>query len=136
MDTNKHFIDKLAWVHIEDRKLLVVRARGKDMFYTVGGKRRAGETDKEALIREVKEEVGVSLLPTTISYVNTFEAQAHGKPEGTIVRLTCYMAHFLGEPTPMSEIEELGWFTTEDKKRATIPMQKLLTHLEEKNLID
>ena len=129
-------IDKLAWVHIKERKLLVVRARGKDMFYTVGGKRRAGETDHEALIREVKEEVGVSLDPATISYVNTFEAQAHGKLEGTIVRVTCYMGHFLGELVPMSEIEELGWFTTEDKKRATIPMQKLLTHLEEKNLID
>ena len=136
MDANKHIIDKLAWVHIKDRKLLVVRSKGKDMFFTVGGKREAGESDHEALIREVKEELGVSLLPATIVYVNSFEAQAHGKPEGIKVRLTCYTGSYTGELTPMSEIEEIGWFTSNDKKRATIPMQGLLTHLEERNLID
>ncbi|MGC9551516.1 NUDIX domain-containing protein, partial [Vibrio metoecus] len=46
----------LAWVLIQDGKLLAVRSKGKALFYFPGGKREAGESDEEALIREIKEE--------------------------------------------------------------------------------
>ena len=53
------YIDKLAFIEIRERKLLMVRSKGKDVWYTVGGKREAGENDEQALIREVNEEIGV-----------------------------------------------------------------------------
>jgi len=43
-----------------------------------------GETDEQGLIREVKEELSVDILPESMEYYGTFKAQAHGKPEGTI----------------------------------------------------
>ena len=39
-----------------------------------------------------------------------FEAQAHGKPEGTIVRMTCYLAEYDGQLTPAAEIAKLDYF--------------------------
>lgn len=129
-------IDKLALVHIENRRVLMARSKGKDKFYAAGGKREGKETNEEALVREVKEELGVDLIPETITYLNTFRAQAHGKPEGVMVELKCYQGNFHGKPKPMSEIEELTWFSTADLERTTIPGRLLLTWLKGKNLVD
>ncbi|MGS0730286.1 NUDIX hydrolase, partial [Shewanella sp. 0m-11] len=70
-----------------------------------GGKREAGESDEQALVREIKEELSVELKPSTIEYMNTFTAQADGKAEGVSVKLTCYFADFSGELQPDAEIE-------------------------------
>ena len=80
----KQFIDKLAYVHIVGEKVLITLSKGKDTI--PGGKREKDESDHEALIREIKEELSVNLIPETIKYFGTFEAQAHCKPIGTIVR--------------------------------------------------
>jgi 8-oxo-dGTP pyrophosphatase MutT (NUDIX family) len=103
-------IDKLAWIHIVERKVLVTRSRGKDTYYLPGGKREAGESDHAALIREVDEELSVRLAEATLEYLGTFEAQAHGKAEGVVVRMTCYTGDYAGTITASSEIEEVGWF--------------------------
>ena len=44
-------IDKLAWIYIQDKRILSTRSKGKDTYYIPGGKREAGETDHEALLR-------------------------------------------------------------------------------------
>ncbi|MEN9328809.1 MAG: hypothetical protein RI947_1617 [Candidatus Parcubacteria bacterium] len=132
----KLFIDKLAFILIKDRKALMARARGKDIWLQPGGKREPGETDEQALIREVKEEFTVDLKPETIVYYGTFEAQAHGKPEGTIVKITCYTADFKGELKPAAEIEELGWFSLDDKDRTSVTGRLILNDLKDKGLID
>ena len=129
-------IDKLAWIRIEDRKILSTRSKGKDTYYIPGGKREEGESDQEALIREIKEELSVNLIPETIEYVGTFEAQAHGHSEGIIVKMTCYSADFEGELTPDSEIDELVWFQHKDKVRSS-PVDKIIFDwLKEKDVID
>src|ERR1700750_1620769 len=106
----KTFIDKLAFIELHDRKILETKSRGKDTWYIPGGKREAGESDEQALIREVKEELSVDIDPATIRYYGTFEAPAHGKAEGTVVRMTCYQATFEGELTPSAEVEFMDWF--------------------------
>lgn len=87
-----NYIDKLAWIYVKDGKILSTRSAGKDMWYIPGGKREGNETDEQALVREIREELSVDLTPETMRHYGTFEAQAHGKPEGTIVRMTCYTA--------------------------------------------
>lgn len=104
---DKTYIDKLAYILLKDGKVLTTLSKGKDTWYIPGGKREGDETDQDALSREVKEELTVTLIPGTIRHYGTFEAQAHGKPEGTVVRMTCYEAAYEGELTPSSEIEEL-----------------------------
>jgi ADP-ribose pyrophosphatase YjhB (NUDIX family) len=112
----KTFIDKLAYIYLKDGKILSSLSRGKDTWYIPGGKREGSETDQQALTREVKEELDVDLVPETIEYYGTFEAQAHGKPEGTIVRMTCYTAAFTGELAATSEIEKIDFFTYAQKE--------------------
>ena len=129
-------IDKLAWVYIKDKKVLYVRSKGKDTFYNPGGKREQGESDTQALIREIKEELEVELIPETIKYLETFKAQAHGKPEGVFVEIKCYIGDYEGILKPSAEIEELAWFSSLDMER-TSPTGKLaLIWLKDQNLID
>lgn len=131
-------IDKLAWIYIKDRKVLGTRSKGKDAYYIPGGKRESGESDHQALLREVKEELTVDLLPNSLKFFNKFRAQAHGKPEGVLVQMTCYTADFTGNMTPSAEVEELYWLTYKDRNtEKTSPVDKLiLDYLKEQNLID
>ena len=115
----KTFIDKLAYIYLKDGKLLITLSQGKDTWYIPGGKRESGESDQVALTREVKEELNVELVPETIKHYGTFEAQAHGKPEGTMVRMTCHMAEFTGELEASSEIDKIGFFSYSQKELAS-----------------
>ncbi len=74
-------IDKVAWVRIEDGRVLCARSRGKDVYYLPGGKREPGESDLRTLVREITEEAGVLLRAETVSPLGTFEAQADGRAE-------------------------------------------------------
>ncbi|MCW2944589.1 MAG: mismatch repair protein MutT [Actinoallomurus sp.] len=102
-------VDKLAWLLVQDHKILSSRNKGKDVWYIPGGKREGAETDEETLIREIREELCVELKPETIKYAGAFEAQAHGKAEGVVVRMTCYWADYEGKIAPGAEIEEVTW---------------------------
>ncbi|GAB5524535.1 MAG: NUDIX domain-containing protein [Roseivirga sp.] len=102
-------IDKLAWIEIQDGKVLVARSKGKNAFYIPGGKREAGESDAEALIREIQEELTVTVHEQSLEYYGTFSAQAHDKAEGVIVQMTCYQGAYVGRIAASSEIEEVRW---------------------------
>jgi len=132
----KHYIDKLAYIYLKDKKILVTLSKGKDTWYIPGGKREAGESDQQALIREVKEELIIDLEPETIKHYGTFEAQAHGKPEGTIVRMTCYTADFIGELTPAAEIEKLDFFDYSQKAKTSPVDHLIFDDLKTKGLIN
>ncbi|HEX2622784.1 MAG TPA: NUDIX domain-containing protein [Phototrophicaceae bacterium] len=130
-------IDKLAWLHIVDRKILITRSRGKTTYYLPGGKREAGETDQVALIREIEEELSVTLNPESLQHMGTFEAQAHGQSEGVVVRMTCYSGDdYQGTLTPASEIEEMTWFTYQDKAKTSAVDHLIFDWLLEQKLID
>lgn len=107
-------IDKLAWIEIQNQHILSTRSKGKNVYYIPGGKRENGESDHAALIREIKEELSVELLPDSIQYVGTWEAQAHGHAEGVWVRMTCYSSQYIGQLAPASEIAELVWLNYSD----------------------
>jgi 8-oxo-dGTP diphosphatase len=125
----KSYIDKLAFIEIRDRKVLETRSYGKDKWYIPGGKRESGESDQEALIREIKEELLADLIPETIKHYGTFEAQAHGKPEGTVVRMTCYTADYSGTLSPSAEVEKLDWFDSSKRKMVTQLTQNMVIPL-------
>lgn len=129
-------IDKLALIEIQDRKILMVRSVGKDTWYIPGGKRDEGESDKEALLREIKEELGVDLIPESISFYNEYEAQAHGKEVGVLVCAKCYKAKHLGDFKASSEIEEFDWFTHSQKEKVGAVAKLIFDDLKSKDLID
>lgn len=129
-------IDKLSLIIIRDRQVLYAKSFNKDKWFNPGGKREVGESDEQALVREIKEELSVDVVVPTLQYYGTFEAQAYAKPEGTMVRITCYTGSFEGEIKPASEIEEVKFFTSADRDLASLTGQLILDDLKEKNLID
>lgn len=128
-------IDKLAWLYIQDGKLLSARSKNKTLFYLPGGKREVGESDEQALIREIKEEISVNLIPNSIQYVETFSAPADGKSNDTIVKLTCYFADFKGELCPDAEIEEIDFIGYENRALCSLGSIKVMEWLKNQQLI-
>jgi len=122
-------IDKIAWLRLEDRKILSTRSRGKDVYYIPGGKREPGETDLQALVREIREELDVAIAPGSATHAGTFQAQAHGHAAGIDVRMTCYTADYRGTLTPSSEVDELIWLTYADRDRVSPVDQLIFDHL-------
>lgn len=128
-------IDKIAFIYLKNRKILSTLSKGKDTYYIPGGKREGNETDEETLIRECKEELTIDIKKDTIKYYGTFEAQAHGKAEGILVKMTCYMADFDGQLEASSEIQEIKWLDYNDLDKIS-PVDKLIfKDLYEKSLL-
>ena len=119
-------IDKIAFIYLKDGMILSTLSKGKDAYYIPGGKREPGETDEEALIRECKEELSIDIKVDTIKYYGTFKAQAHGKAEGVIVKMTCYTALFDGELKADSEIQELKWLNYSNLNVKISPVDELI----------
>ena len=131
----KKEIDKLAWLYIRDGKLLCARSKNKSLFYIPGGKREDGESDEQALVREIEEEVSVKLILSTIKYAATFKAQADGKNSETIVKLTCYYADFQGSLCPDAEIEEIDFIGYQNKGLCSLGAIQAMDWLESKKLM-
>jgi len=138
MTADTTIIDKVAWLHIQNHQLLVVRSKNKVAYFTPGGKRETGETDLACLTRELHEELCITFFPETAKYMGEYQAPAYGKPAGIEVRMKCYSGSFHGTFTAASEVEEIGWFTSKDIDTAlTTPVDKIiLADLKEKGLID
>ena len=128
-------VDKIAFIHIVDGKILSTRTRGRNKFYIPGGKREADETDEETLVREVKEELDVHIIRETISYLGTFKAQSDGATEGVIVKMTCYTAEYNGNLKASSEIEELRWLDTMDLDIISEVDKKIFAFLKTEGLL-
>jgi 8-oxo-dGTP diphosphatase len=128
-------IDKLAWIEIKNKSILSTKSYGKDKYYIPGGKREVGESDEQALYREIKEELSVEIKYDTIKYLGVFQAQAHGQPAGTIVKMTCYTADFTGQLKADSEIEEIKWLNYSDKDKIAEVDKLIFDHLKENGLL-
>lgn len=80
------------------------KARGL-LWEFVGGKLEPGETGEEALIRECREELDITILPTSV-----FMEVVHQYPDIT-VHLTVYNSKIVkGEPR-LLEHNDLKWIT-------------------------
>ncbi|RAK70542.1 NUDIX hydrolase [Hymenobacter edaphi] len=128
-------IDKVAWLHWQGGRILSTRSRGKDRFYFPGGKREAGETDAQTLLREIEEELTVHLRSDSLRYLGTFEAQAHGHAPGVLVRMICYAAAYTGTLRPANEIEEITWLSYQDRPRVSAVDQLIFDWLRGQGLL-
>lgn len=121
---------------IRDRRVLMVTARGRDVIYMPGGKIDAGESAAEAAAREAFEEVSLVLDPAELTELFTVVTQAHGEPEGRLVRMTVFETRSNETPSPSAEVSELHWAGTEDLDRCPPAGREVVERLVALNIID
>lgn len=97
-----------ALIRDEQGRVLLVRKHGTDSFMQPGGKREPHESDLTALAREIREELGCTVVPDSLQPLGTFEAPAANEP-GQWVRASAYQVRITGQIACQAEIAELIW---------------------------
>ncbi len=104
--------------------LLTVRKKGSIYYMMAGGKIEKEETPLEALIRELHEELGLVIAPSTVTYLGIHQTQAVNEAN-TWVHATIF--HLILPETPIvphAELEEVKWLTYENYQQ--VPLAHLL----------
>ena len=119
-------LTSVGWIHVRDERLLAVRTSGRDRFYLPGGKPEADETFEAALIREVREELGLAI--DGVGFAFTVSATAHGFDDATVI-MHCFHGDPRGEPQAGREITELAWLGVAERDLAAPAVQLVLDRL-------
>jgi len=130
---------KSSGIIIIDRGLLVLRTKNKKTFFAPGGKPEQDETLEETLVRELKEEVSITVSLSDLEYFNTFTAPA-SEQNAIDLEMHVYFVHsFSGEVIPNEEIEEFELLTSNninDLKVSSIFRDHVFPYLYSNNLVD
>jgi 8-oxo-dGTP diphosphatase len=132
-------IHKAAGIIIQDRKVLVERSRGKEFFVHPGGKLEPGETAKQALVRELKEEFQIDVSEDDLEFFDKASAPAANSPEVNVHMEVFLVKKWQGEVSPDSEVEEIRWLTSAvptDIKIGSIMEHDTLPKLKAAGLVD
>lgn len=111
-------IRKIGLLVVRDDRLLLCRKRqGTTLLILPGGKPEEGETEEQALEREIGEELGTTV--TAIEHFASYEDDAAGDPRR--VRISLYTGALGAEPVASGEIAELVWFGAGDDTSLVSP---------------
>lgn len=108
-------------VCIQNGKVLLCRAKGGATTYLPGGHIEFGETGRQALVREIKEEMGVDATAGVFLGVVENQFRQHGKPH---VEINLVYRLFLPESTPATAKED--WIAFEWRDLADLDAARLL----------
>jgi 8-oxo-dGTP diphosphatase len=109
---SKHIV-KYAGVIIKDKKFLVVKENGENVWKNVGGKLEENETPEDCLKREIKEELGIELKEEPSFYFSLPTTKAVSDPT---ISLDIHLYKCIPDKTPSAhgEIEKLHWLSKEE----------------------
>jgi 8-oxo-dGTP pyrophosphatase MutT (NUDIX family) len=97
-----------ALIRNEAGHVLLVRKRGTSFFMQPGGKIEPEETARAALVRELREELGLSIDEAFPRYLGKFVAAAAGE-EGRLVEAETFAVRLEGPVAAAAEIEDIAW---------------------------
>jgi 8-oxo-dGTP diphosphatase len=121
---------------IRDRRVLMVTARGRDVYYMPGGKVDPGETAAQAAAREAFEEVSLEFAADDLEELFEVRTQAHGEPDGRMVHMRVFRAWTDDDPVPSAEVGAVHWTTAADADRCPPAGVEVLRRLASLGLID
>ena len=111
----------------QDGKLLLVRVRDNALWYLPGGTMEEGESAESALIREVREELGVALDPASVRPARSLIGPAYGR-EG-LVELVCFTARWNGDLMAQAEVSDFDWLGPDDAERVAPAVRLVFAQL-------
>ena len=100
-------------VCVQDGKILLCKAKGGATTYLPGGHVEFGETGRQALVREVKEELGVDAETGAFLGVVENAFEQHGKPHAEI-----NLVYELKLPAATPALAREDWIEFEWRDRA------------------
>lgn len=106
-------LHKAAGIIIQERKLLVTRSKGKAIFAAPGGVTLEGESSRQCLIRELREELCIAVTDGDIELFGTFEAPAAGTVDVWLSMDVYVVEKYQGQIIPDNEIEEIRWIDSQ-----------------------
>jgi len=109
----------VAGVVVDGGRVLLTRRRPgthlEGLWEFPGGKVEAGESDAAALVRELREEIGV-----TVRVDEVFEFVTHAYPERTVA--LCFYRCRIVEGTPEAlDVADVAWVALEDLPGYPLP---------------
>lgn len=107
---SNYFYLAAAMVIDANQRLLLVRKRNTSKFMLPGGKIDIGESAIEALVRELQEEINLTIQPSDAAFIHEYEAEAANEPDYRI-QSQLFKVILPAETiiTPQAEIEEAIW---------------------------
>lgn len=122
----------------KNNQLLLAYSNNKNAWYLPGGKIDKGETSREALIREIREELNIDLQPDKIENYKHISAPAYGENPELIMEQDTFRYNLTEKIQPSHEIVAVKYFDLEMYKleKAQVPgVLKLFKLLKEDNII-
>ncbi|MCS4486649.1 NUDIX domain-containing protein [Staphylococcus americanisciuri] len=122
-------------VNIKDKSIFLVRTYDNNQYYLPGGKIEDKETFDETLIRELKEELSLSIKKSEIAFWKSIEGPAYPNTEETVL-LNCFL--FSGKSFDYKinhEITDANFFSIYDKGIMAPAVINVLKALEEDGYI-
>lgn len=132
-------IYKAAGNIIKNKKILLERSYDKPFFISPGGRIEQGESAKQALIRELREEFGITCNESDLEEFGTFTAEAANHPGQRVNMKVFNVLKYKGTPKPGSEVEQMLWANTNDVGMypiGSIMVHKIMPKLKNLGLID
>lgn len=115
-------------VEIKDNKILLVKVRDNEKYYLPGGKIEADESDIDSLVREMVEELSVTLEASKLTYLDTIVGPAYPDTENE-VELRCYTYEGLGQIKKSSEITDVQYIDMNDTTNIAPAVKVLIQKL-------
>ncbi len=96
---------------IKNKKLLLAFSNNKQCYYLPGGKVATAETAKQALCREIEEELNTLITENELQFYTHISAPAYGERPGIMMEQDCFLLTREIAPSAVAEIGALHYFS-------------------------